>query len=461
MKTAWKLCLALALMVAALFVVSVPAFAAGTHTVSGTVAKPEGMEGLNVDGLTFKLYKVGGFGRDTDGKATLVLDERIPVDDSALVIDKDSYTDEAAWQEAWAVQARTIALYLDLIPDAEVSTSPQQTSEDGQFSFASVDNGLYLLVNSDEPQIIDDMGQDGQFNVWTPQPMLVMVLNNDVDLGIKWDKELIVNKYTVNKQWEPKDSDKITHPSKVEVEIYYDFIDGEDNQDKLVDTQTLDSSNDWTYKWNRKDYKDTIKEKGGDPYKCTFTVVEKLTSQIERYYEVLIDPKEPVKDQQTIFITNTYDARKLKIEKIMPSFWDHFGEYDPVISTSFVFEITGKDKDDQVVYHNIVGLQVEKGQYSNLVTVAEDIPRTITSIEVEEKYAGAYTPKKAVIEGSIPDDDEEDDSFVFEDDTLKFKFENEYKKTPIYSGGVINRFTKNPSDGTYSYDQIGLFQKKK
>ena len=57
MKTAWKLCLALALMVAALFVVSVPAFAAGTHTVSEEYT----LDDESTQGAKFKLYKVGGF----------------------------------------------------------------------------------------------------------------------------------------------------------------------------------------------------------------------------------------------------------------------------------------------------------------------------------------------------------------------------------------------------------------
>ena len=61
MKTVWKLCLALALMVAAIFAVGISSFASdGPYTVNGNY-KEKVSEELNVNGITFQLFEVGHF----------------------------------------------------------------------------------------------------------------------------------------------------------------------------------------------------------------------------------------------------------------------------------------------------------------------------------------------------------------------------------------------------------------
>ena len=450
MKTAWKLCLALALMVAALFVVSVPVFAAGTHTISGTVSKEvrqketpaEGKEIIDLsgvafdDGTVFDLYKVGGF-KNVSGKSVLDLDmsvispaifEEYP-EFSVNDLEKPEQAELIEqWQLQWLDKAKIAHKYLS-------SEAPKSSASmtGGEFAFSNVSDGLYLLVSNATKIVVNP---DDTETLYRPLPMFVMVLNGDVRLELKVEAEPIVHHYTVNKQWKTKEGYKPVYPDSIEVDIYYNYEVGKEPEK----TVTLNEGNDWTYSWESK--------KRG-----TYSVIEKITPEIEKYY--VIDPEDNISvaaDAMTTIITNTYNPYNLKIKKIMPDYVDHFGPDDPVISTSFVFEITGKDKDGKVAYHNYVGVQMAKGEYEQEVLVANDIPRNLASITVVEKYAGGYTPTPAEAEITL--------THPNEGDTYLFEFENKYQKPPIYSGGVINRFSKGETAGNYSIEQIGLFKKK-
>ncbi len=448
MKTVWKLCLTLALMVAALLVVSIPAYAEGTHTVSGTVSKEvrqkeapaEGKEIVDLsgvafdDGAVFDLYKVGGF-KNVSGKAVLDLDFNAISPTIFVKYPEFSVNDLEKpeqeelieqWQLQWLDKAKIAYEYL-----SSGATKVSTTMTGGEFAFTNVSDGLYLLVSNATKIVVNP---DDTETLYRPLPMFVMVLGKDVELSLKVEAEPIVHHYTVNKQWKTKEGLTPVYPDSIEVEIYYNYEPGKEPEE----TVTLNKGNNWTYSWESK--------KRG-----TYSVIEKLTPEIQKYFVVEPDDNISVaEDAKTTIITNTYSPYDLKIKKIMPDYVDHFGEYDPVISTSFVFEITGRDKDGKVAYHNYVGVQMAKGEYQKTILVADDIPRNLASITVVEKYAGGYKPTEAEITLTHPN----------EGDTYLFEFENKYQKPPTYSGGVINRFSKGKTSGNYTIEQIGLFRKK-
>ena len=211
-----------------------------------------------------------------------------------------------------------------------------------------------------------------------------------------------------------------------------------------------DPKKDWTYSWTRKTYKDKIKEKGGDPFKCTFTAIEKRDDLIIRSYSVLEDEKEPVGDTQITIITNTYDVRSLKLLKKMKSFINNGDK----VTTTFVFEVKGNDEAGNEVYHTRVGLQVNPKEFEKEIEIP-DIPRTVASLSVKEVYAGGYTPEPADWQDAEPDPDDAK--------TYRVTFTNTFN-TPYYSGGVINRFNRKLGEDnkpTYEWKAIGsVFQSK-
>ena len=478
MKTAWKLCLALALMVAAMFSVGISASAEG-YQVHGKISRPDGAAAIEVEGLSFKLYEVGSFGRDqATGKATLVVDSSIRsiLGEDFLNVPFSGDKTDPEWNAAWAEKSNTLALYIDQLPE-ENYKGEAITNEEGVFRFETgVKDGVYIVINSDPAQIIDDEEKEEVYS-WSPQPIILMVLNgklngsadDDIGFGIKWTQEKIVNHFTVNKQWKSKVDKEVIHPDYVDVEIYFDYVDGEDkdNSGKLVDTVRLKADEDpkknWSYSWTRKKYKDKVTELGGDPYRCTYTVKEVRTGVILSRYEVDIPEPTTADDQQTTVITNTYDNRKLKIKKILHDYVDHFqgATTDDAVkaSTTFVFELTGKDSDGNVVYHAFAGLKMDayKGEWEKEILVP-DLPINMATLTVKEIYSGDYQPrdteavKDREVELSEPD----------ENGTYSVEFENIYDN-PTYSGGVINQFNRKLGDDKqpyYDWEAIGSVFKK-
>lgn len=409
MKTAWKLCLALALMVASLLVVRVPAFAAGTHTVSGTYKLDD--EGSTKD-TSFKLYHVGRFGRTDDGKAILVLDEaisdRVPTDITIdLGIEKGDETDEE-WQEAWLEQAALVAKYLP--NDTEPVATAAIAGNDGKFTFTpAVEDGLYLVCSDSDPVITYDAEDKGL--AWTPQPMLVMVLNDDVDITIKPVSEPLVKNVTVYKTWEDEGHENL-RPDSIQVQLTYND-EAEGQPVSLVEEDGV-----LKYEWTNLE-----KVKG------VYDVVEIMSDDMMANYTVSYSSNESG-NTKTINITNKYDRYNLSLLKKMKAFIANGDQ----ATTTFVFEVEGYDAAEggKVVYTTRVGVQVKDGDTEKEITVP-DIPRTVKRITVREIYAGGYEPdsteaKQAAFTVS------EDEGGVY-----SVEFTNDFD-TPVYSGGVINKF---------------------
>ena len=304
MKTTWKLHMALVLMLAAVLAVAIPALAADDekHTVSG---KFEINNEAPKDPFSFSLYKVGSIGQQ-DGKATLELDEKVKKAIPTKVnldIDKNDYdtdTEEGQkeWENAWLEQGKIVAEYLP--DDTPKAADDVTTDSNGAFKFSPVPgNSLYLLVGKTvytEPE----KDENGCAVIWSPQPMLVLVLNEDVDLIVKPLKETIPPKYTVIKSWQDTGYEK-KRPNEIKVEIYYDYKTGEKNTP--VETVALNASNNWCYSWS------TENEKYADKTGNKYTVKEVLTSDLKKTYTVKESESVDEKNNTKRFnITNVYNS---------------------------------------------------------------------------------------------------------------------------------------------------------
>ena len=435
MKTAWKLCLALALMVAALFVVSVPAFAAGTHTVSGSYNEKV-PESLNKNEITFKLFKVGHF-----NGAELELDYSLPTGISVdLTISKEKYTkdgvfDEEGWTKDWLSQAKTVAV--NLPSDVQqVGGGDVKTNEDGSFVFPEqVPDGLYLLVSNDKPRTAE---QDGVIYAWSPQPMLVMVLNADVHLTIKPQQDPYKN-FIVKKVWND-DEHKDARPKSIQVEIYYDYQIGKDNTP--VETITLpDEDGNWFYKW------DTLDDKYKDKDAGVFWVNEILPDDADKHYSFRIDEQTTQEATKEYTITNTYVDYSLKLVKKMPQYL--FGSEK--ITTAFAYEIIGEDKAGEQVFHKLIGMSIDSDKEKDTYELSS-LPGGIEKLTVTELYAGgAYRPTGEATKTVEPTMSEDGKTGIYE-----VEFENKYS-IPIYNGGIVNRFTLS-NDGNFTVtDRLGKF----
>ena len=296
MKTPKKLYLSLLLIVVVIFAMAAPSFAADTtgHKVSGVF---EIDNEAPKDPFTFSLYKVGHFGQKGD-KATLELDFDVPADAGLnLDIEKPATEEEQEdWMQAWIDQAKIVATYLP--EDAKKACEDVQTDENGRFKFAEeVENGLYLLVSNTKYKPTEK-DENGNEVIWTALPMLVMVLNEDVDLTVKPLKETVPPKYMVVKSWNDSGNEKV-RPKEIKVEIYYDYKTGEKNEP--VETVTLNASNNWCYTWSIENEK--YADKTGDKY----TVKEVITSDISKAYTVSqSENTNKETNTKTFNITNTY-----------------------------------------------------------------------------------------------------------------------------------------------------------
>ena len=428
MKTAWKLCLALALMVAALLVVSIPVFAAETHTISGEYS----VEGGSTAGVRFKLYHVGGFSRDEAGKPVLVLDQAIksnvPADITIdLSIQKDDYETEDLWKQAWLDQAALVAKYM---PDSIAQVGEDAvTDADGKFSFpASVENGLYLVLSKSDP-IISYTTDDKGFS-WTPQPMLVLVLDGDVKITIKPISEPLVKNVTVYKTWEDTGHETL-RPDSIQVQLTYN---GEDEGDPV--TLQKDDSGVLKYEW-----KNLEKVRG------VYDVREIMSDEMMANYTVSYTSNEEGVTK-TINITNKYDRYKLVLLKKMPAFIANGDQ----ATTTFVFEVKGYESADSEspIYTNRVGVQVQPGETQKEINVP-GIPRSVKHITVKEIYAGGYKPDSTEAKpASFTASDKEGGIYSVE-------FANDFD-VPYYSGGVINRFTRKFGEDNkpvYEWEAIG------
>ena len=296
MKTSWKLRLALALMVAAVLAVTIPVFAAegDGYTVSGKYLPGSKAH----EGLPFCLYKIGDC-VVKDGKAVLVLDDSVkdavPEDFNLDVV---AEVDSEQWTKDWLEKAKIIDEYLP--DDTEKACDSVTTDENGEFSFAPIENGLYLLVN-DEWFEDPEKDQDGNTVYWHGLPMLVLVLNGDVEREVKPEMETEApDRYIVVKSWQDTGNQK-ARPKEIKVEIYYDYKTGQKNEP--IETVTLNADNNWCYSWSTDD------EKYQDKTEDKYTVKEVITADIKKNYTLKESESMDQKTNTKRFnITNVYNT---------------------------------------------------------------------------------------------------------------------------------------------------------
>ncbi len=270
--TRCKVWFAAALLMFVAVMAPMSSYAAGEYTVSGTFKK--GLSGVN-----FELYKVGQF----EG-SNLKLNFSAPVD---LTIKKEDFGTDKDWEKAWLDQAAIVKNYL---PKGSTAAGKGTTDANGAFTISpKVGNGLYLLLSNDDPKT---MKEGNTTYAWSPQPMLILVFDEDVAVMIKPTSEPVSKKYCVMKTWSDTGYQS-SRPSSVTVDIYWNYKAGQTNTPEM--TVTLNQSNNWTYSW------ETDKTDG------TYTAVERQDSNIQGKYTVSVNNNASTKaDTTTINVTNTY-----------------------------------------------------------------------------------------------------------------------------------------------------------
>lgn len=440
-------------------------FVSGPWSISGTYA-PNGMD---LDGTTFTLYKVG----EIDGKS-FRLYKTYPVEIN-LDLDRDSFDDEEDWVQATLDSALTLSGYV--LSDPEQEPVAEDTVANGSFRMNGLSNGLYLMV-SDSVRV-DGYDKDGtadpnKTSWWTSKPRLIAVLNGDRVLQPKTTAE-DVSKFIVKKVWAGDDEVKdLVRPDSVIVRIYYgddptpvyskilsggsqqgtsdDTVEagtGEGGQASDLPEPDAEGVSNWSFAWE-------ADQEHNDPTK--WFCVEELTIEDQKNYSVLNIENYAGDDEEDgkkiITITNTFSRPELEITKTMPDYVVHSGKVSP----SLVFELTGYSEADgqgEQVYHKIVGLQYDPTTGPEQKLPVTNIPRNVLSLKVKEVYTGNTAPE-----------DEETEKFaertVLEDGTVKYivEFENTYDN-PQYSAGVINKFKmKTGGNGnSFEFDHaVGLGQ---
>lgn len=413
-----KLCLMLVMIMAVTLMISgMPqVFAAEGYTIYGTYTEP------GSGGSDLQLYKVGTF----SGSSLVRTDEfsDAPVD-IPVFTGKEDYADEDAWKDKWLSSAAALAAY---IPEGSEPAATAVSDSEGKFSFTGVENGLYLLTGKSQ-----SVWYGETYGVLTPRPMFIMVLNGDAGSGskpgitVKPLFEPIFHNYTVVKSWSGGDPEN--RPKSVKVEIYYG--------DDLEETVTLSDKNHWTYSW----------EPEPDKTRKKWSCKEVLSDDISQDYRIeMVENSSAEADAKTINITNVYGRPSLEIVKKMKDHVRH-GEQTPAY---LGFEITGYDKDGKVVFVMPAGLLFDEKKTEQKINVKE-IPRGLARLTVREKYSGNYKPDKPVKEAKLTFDESGNGKYTVE-------FTNKYDNT-TYSGGVINRYSKNDLGGYEVKEQIGLITK--
>lgn len=377
----------------------------------------------------FKLYKVGSF---VSGEPYVELDS--PYDELGVQLPLDVDKDSAEWTKEWLFCANSLKTKIpaDTNPDKTFKSSEWV---DGKCTFEqkNLENGLYLLVG--DSQKITDYPSAGQNSYWWPQPMLVSILNKNVEISLK-PMFGSASHLKVTKVWQgiPAELSDLVQLESINIEIYYQ---AEENAEKeLRYTKTLKDDNNWTFEWDP--------EPGeGDPSKWTAVEViddENTKKEFDKNFSVSYAPFTQVDHQGddgdyfASTITNKYDRYELEILKTFNAYVDN-GEGN---STSLVFELSGYSDDAKKdrVYHKIVGLQVDKSKGDEQTLDVKDIPRGLKHLMVKEVDSGNYVPKDAEQEAKLVTSENDPKG------TYTVSFENKLDNT-THGSGVINKFKIN------------------
>lgn len=256
-NTLRKICGMLLAVLLMLPCITFPSYAEGSISV---VYNPK------IDGLQaseFKLYKVGGFTHDSEGKSKLTLDAAFAgkgtTVDTLNGIEPKKPEDPGyqQWVQDWLDASQEVASNLETYiathdsPDPVWSGPLDPTLATAQrLGSGTYENGLYLMTGEEQR-----VGS----RYWRPVPVLMMVLNGNVTFNMagvtdageaEWYNSLkiksrpVAYKHSVTKSW--VGDTEATRPKTIDVKIMYG--------DTQIDTVTLGSKEDggigsWTYTW--------------------------------------------------------------------------------------------------------------------------------------------------------------------------------------------------------------------
>ncbi len=322
---------------------------------------------------------------------------------------------ESAGIQAWLAKAATIdnvirsnpGLQKELLAKTS-SSNPVSFGGNGTASFTGLSQGLYLL--SGGSQWVESTDK-----YWSPQPMLIQVVQDRVDASLKPVSQTPVDEITLVKAWagDKKKENAGLRPTAVKVVLSYD---GEP-----VETVTLDKDNNWTY---------TYKTASGKKDPLKWSVAEEVMAG----YSPSITSTQLKDGKITFTVTNTNDDESdtLKLVKSLPVFLSNGQK----VNTVFTFEITGFQGSEKP-YHKFVALSFDQAGQKNLEV--EDIPKGLTKVMVREIPAANYKVKGAA-----------EKEATLQGDTYSVAFENTWDDTHRYDGGVINKYEL--KDGKYRFD---------
>ena len=361
----------------------------GEYTVTEDFSP--GVSGVptNLEATQFELYRVGHF---VVGYPYVVLDDAPYTVGVELPYDADQ-TNRVAWTKQWLECALTLN---NNIMSAEDKPDPIMidVNAQGEFHKDNLANGLYLLRGNS--QLVKDYPKVGQKSYWWPQPMLISILNSDVDVYVK-PMTGLVHRLKVQKVWQWPDGfseelKKLVRPDSITVKLFYNG--------KLKETVVLNEQNNWSYEW------DAAQNESNPALWSVNEVNLQDEEEFQKNFVVTELPKfidEPDPDAEggveVITITNKYARYELEIEKIFEAYVEN-GEGN---STSLVFELSGYSDNDceDRVYHTRVGLQVDKSKGDVQKLNVKDIPRGLKHLKVKEVYSGNYTPDKEEKEAEL------------------------------------------------------------
>ncbi|MBQ6314178.1 MAG: hypothetical protein IJI11_01090 [Mogibacterium sp.] len=472
--TTWKricgILLALALMVPGF---ALPAYAAGSYTVSGTYDP-----GVTLEGTTeFKLYSVGTFDRSEDQtKSILVLNPDLKEHFNGKIdlgIQRDDYAEGEAgdkqWTEDWLTQAKTLA---DWINNYEATADERDytvesienpavaTLTGGAFSFGGVENGLYLLT-SDSRQKVKGADGTNDSKYYFPRPMLVQVLNGNVVLVVKTGTE-DVKDFTVLKAWDD-DGKEALRPASVTINLNYgratnrvvtfsnDQVEVVFKNDEKIDKETYTADGDktkvttvdkkgkttektleskfngWTYSWETNEV--------ADPW----TAVELMDADTaSNYYYTTTENVNNDTHQKVITLTNICERYDLRITKNTPK----LAKVSDGSNITAVFEIKGYAAgSEEPVYTDHVSAVIDKTQVE---LVATNVPRNLAKVVVKEVYAGGnYTGAPAEQEAVFVADTVEPAEDTVKAGHYEASFTNTLNEdVDIFSSGIVNKFNE-------------------
>ena len=163
-------------------------------------------------------------------------------------------------------------------------------------------------------------------------------------------------------------------------------------------------------------------------------------------------PDEEKPDKELISDVDVHNKPKTADVRIIKTM-DVLLDQEDLVTTSVVFELTGKNENGDPEYHEFVTVQFDKSDVKDGKITKElsagTIPLDLASIEVKEVYASNYTPDPDTSVILTPEEVLEDEKTGA--NYYEAKFKNTYNDTITYNGGVVNKYKL---DGdTYKYKE--------